>query len=207
MSNVMTDEAKAVAEVAKTAGEVVKAAEGLGSYLARVLGSIPDNLLGLAGGDWLEHKRRRHIAILEDNTARLLEGIRITEPQRLTEPSPSVLIPLLQAAVDESRPELQELWAALLANAMLDGGKRVRRDYFEAVRKMEPVDAMVLDMVGRHPGSGAIWGVLDADLQRLGFSPNDLTISLDKLESLHCLMRPVQLTAFGRGLLASCQVT
>ncbi len=136
----MTDEARAVAEVAKTTGEIVQAAGGIGAYLARVFGSIPENLLNLMVGDWLEHKRRRHLADLEERTARHLEGI---ATERLTEPSPSVLIPLLQAAVDEGRPALQALWAALLANAMVDGGKRVRRDYFEAVRQMEPVDALV----------------------------------------------------------------
>jgi len=127
--------------------EIVKAAGGMGTYLGRVVGSIPDNLLGLIAGDWLEHKRRRHLALLEANTARILEGI---AEERLTEPSPSVVIPLLQAAVDEGRPELQALWAALLANAMLDGGRRVRRDYFDAVRQMEPSDALVLDLMGRN---------------------------------------------------------
>ena len=203
----MTDEARAVAEAAKTAGEIVKAAGGLGSYLAKVLGSIPENVLGLAVGDWLDHKRRRHLAILEDNTARVLEEIRINHPERLTEPSPSVLIPLLQAAVDESREELQDLWASLLANAMLDGGRKVRRDYFEAVRQMEPVDALVLDRVSQHSGPGADWTVIGADLQRLGFSSDDMTIALDKLVTLHCVVLPPRLTAFGRGLLAACRVT
>ena len=80
-------QAKAVAEVAKTTAEVVKAAGAIGAYLDRVFGSIPDNLLGLAVGDWLQHKRRRHLAQLEDNTARILEGI---ASERLTEPSPSL---------------------------------------------------------------------------------------------------------------------
>jgi hypothetical protein len=43
----MSDEqAKAVQEVAKTTGEIVKAAGGVGSYLARVFGSIPTICLG-----------------------------------------------------------------------------------------------------------------------------------------------------------------
>jgi hypothetical protein len=42
--------------VAKTTGEIVRAAGGMGAYLGRVLGSIPDNLLGLVAGDWLERK-------------------------------------------------------------------------------------------------------------------------------------------------------
>src|SRR5579872_7200682 len=127
-------QAGAVAEVARTTGEIVKAAGGFGSYLARIFQSIPDDVLGLLVGDWLQHKRRRHLAVLEVNTANILEGI---AAEGFSEPSPSVVIPLLQAAVDEGRPELQAMWAALLANAMVDDGKRVRRDYFEAVRRME----------------------------------------------------------------------
>jgi hypothetical protein len=143
---VSDNQARAVAEVAKTTGELVKAAGGFSAYIARIFESIPDNLLGLMVGDWLAHKRRRHLAILEANTEGILEGI---AADRLTEPSPSVLIPLLQASVDEGRPELQVLWAGLLANAMLDGGKRVRRDYFDAVRQMEPTDAIVLEIASR----------------------------------------------------------
>jgi hypothetical protein len=64
---------------------------GFSAYIARIFESIPDNLLGLMVGDWLAHKRRRHLAILEANTEGILEGI---AADRLTEPSPSVLIPL-----------------------------------------------------------------------------------------------------------------
>ena len=138
----MSDEqAKAVQEVAKTTTEIVKAAGGVGSYVARVLGSVPENLLGLIVGDWLEHKRRRHLRLLELNTARLLETIEI---ERITEPNPARLIPLLQAAADEAEPELQTMWAALMANVMLDGGSKVRHDYVQVLRTLCPQDALLL---------------------------------------------------------------
>jgi hypothetical protein len=73
------------------------------------------------------------------------------QPERHTEPSPSVLIPLVDAASRESRDELQDLWAALLANSMLDGGDRVRRDFIEAVAKFEPIDAAVLKIISGVP--------------------------------------------------------
>jgi hypothetical protein len=208
----MSDEARAVAEVAKTTGEIVKAAGGVGSYLARVFASIPDNLLGLMVGDWLDHKRRRHLAELEANTARILEGI---AADRLTEPSPSILIPLLQAAVDEGRRELQALWAAQLANAMVDGGKRVRRDYFEAVRQMEPVDVLVFqfvdDLVSANPAvtPSDILNQTLTKANQAGLSQNDTQISLEALTGLKCILRnqfgqPI-VTSFGRGLLAACK--
>jgi hypothetical protein len=143
---VSDEQAKAVQEVAKTTGEIVKAAGGVGTYLTRVLGSVPENLLGLAVGDWLEHKRRRHLRTLELNTARILESV---DAERITEPNPALLLPLLQSAADEAEPELQEMWAALLANAMLDDRRRVRADYIETLKQMSPIDAAVLAEMSR----------------------------------------------------------
>jgi hypothetical protein len=57
-----------------------------------------------------------------------------------------MLIPLLQAAADESREELQSLWAALLANAMTDGGHRTRGAFVGALKSMDPADALVLSI-------------------------------------------------------------
>ena len=214
----MTEEAQAVAEIAKTAGEAIQAAGGLGSYFARVFASIPDNLLGLLVGDWLEHKRRRNLAVLEANTARILADV---PPERLAEPSPSVLIPLVQAAIDESRTELQELWAALLANSMLDGGRKVRRDYFEAVKQMEPSDALLLDIISRRRQSLEDAMVpLDANgfvirsnniarkLAERGVSANEQLISVAKLQNLNYVNSTgIGLTAFGWGLVDACRVT
>ena len=211
----LTDEAHAVAEVAKTTGEIVKAAGGMGSYLARVVGSIPEDLSGLLVGDWLGHKRRRHVAVLEADTTRLLEGI---AAERLSEPSPSILIPLLQAAVDESREELQALWAALLANAMVDDGKRVRRDYLEALRQMEPVDALVIDVISRNPnrGSSDLMAIqenirfAEQEQVRLGIAANEWAIASGKLFQLGLLsnahLGPPAATPFGMGFMEACKV-
>ena len=202
----MTDEARAVAEVAKTTGEIVKAAGGVGSYLARVVGSIPDNLLGLVVGDWLDHARRRHLATLEMNTARILEGI---ATERLSEPSPSVLIPLLQAAVDEGRADLQAIWAALLANAMVDGGRKVRRDYFELLRHLEPVDALVFDLLARRPpGASPMDSItfIQSELNRLKISDLEYNIALAKLDQLG-LLQSGRLTSLALGLRDASDVT
>ncbi len=57
-----------------------------------------------------------------------------------------MVLPLLKAAVDENRPELQELWAGLLASWFQpEGGQRVRRAFFDTLAKMEPSDARLLD--------------------------------------------------------------
>jgi len=64
-------------EQAKAIGAVVKVAGGIGKYLANVVGSIPEDLLGLVVGDWLQHKRRRHLAVLTENTRRILESVEV----------------------------------------------------------------------------------------------------------------------------------
>lgn len=212
-----SESARAVAEVAKTAGEVVKAAGGVGSYLAGVFSSIPQDALGLMVGDWLNHKRRRNLAQLEANTARILEGI---DRERLTEPSPSVLIPLLQAAVDEDRAELQALWATLLANVMIDGGHRVRRSFFDVIRQLEPADAFVLDLIRRslNRDAGDDRSAREAAMQFLrneaadaGISANSLEVSLDALGRSGCVQPrerggPPPLSAFGLAMLDACTV-
>src|ERR1700722_2544443 len=208
----MSDEqAKAVQEVAKTTGDIVKAAGGLGSYLARVFGSIPDNLLGLVVGDWLEHKRRRHLRLLEVNTARLLEDD--VGSERITEPNPAILIPLLQSAADESEPELQAMWAALLANAMLDGGLQVRPDYIEVLRKLAPLDVLMLERLALQ---GAIDEPTDEDeiisaealvgrncVVRFS-TPRDEYHYYDESHQEHYYKSKYYLTPFGRGLVAAC---
>jgi len=188
-------------EQAKTPAEIIKAAGGVGSYLAHILGSVPDNLLGLGVGDWLHHKRKRHLAILGQNIRWLLE---IRETERITEPNPAVLIPLLQAAADEAEEELQAMWAGLLANAMLDGGRRVRADYIEVLRKLAPRDASVLG------------GLSEAECKKAtpppfaGLPPEE-QISVEGLSRHGCVevddRGTVYTTAFGRGLLAACTLT
>jgi hypothetical protein len=51
---------------------------------------------------------------------------------------------LIAAAQEESREELMELFARLLANAMDPNLNSVRQSFIEAVKKMDPLDAVVL---------------------------------------------------------------
>jgi hypothetical protein len=207
----MTDETRTVAEVAKTTGKVVRAASWAGGYLAAVLGSVPHDLVGVLGGDWLHEARRRNIAQLQANTDKLLDGI---AADRRTEISGSVFLPLIEACVDEGRTELQALWAALLANAMVDGGRKVRRDFFDAVKKMEPQDALVLKIVGDilvtnpNPTPDQMLGEMRAKASQAGWSDLEMQVSRDALANLKCLLPSAdqtRLTAFGRSLLDVCR--
>jgi hypothetical protein len=204
------DQAKAIAEGAKLGQDVVKAVSGAARYVARTVGTVPDDVIGIAGGDWLHEQRKRNRAKMEARTARLLEGI---APDRLTPPSPNVLLPLMEAAKDESREALQDMWAALLANLVIDGGRKVRRDYFEAVRQMEPQDAVIFQALLRVPqpcDDARQWLLHEGAKDRVNDNEGD--ISIQKLTALGCAsavqFHPhiVRLTPFGKGLGAALNV-
>jgi len=139
------EEIKTTREVARFGSQFLKTSEKFGSYLARVFGSIPEDVLGLAVGDWLHHKRKENLAKLQTRTASLLDQI---DRSRFTEPSPSILLPLVKAAIDESRDELQLIWATLLAATMIDSGALVRRSYIMTLQQMEPVDVLLMSILG-----------------------------------------------------------
>ena len=63
-----------------------------------------------------------------------------------SDPPPSLLIPLLDAAVDEDRDELRTLWVKLFA-ALLDANREgsFRAAFIRAAKQMDPLDARVLE--------------------------------------------------------------
>jgi hypothetical protein len=141
MQELDPDTIKAIASVAKTGLPVL---DRVGNWVGKVLGPLPADLLGLAGADYIHHKRLRNLADIEAKTEEKLADI---AAGRRNEPSPSLLIPLLRDAADESREVLQDLWAALLARSLVDDGTAVRRAYFEIVKALEPADAMVFKVL------------------------------------------------------------
>jgi hypothetical protein len=60
--------AKAIEESAKTLGKGLDLVGGLGAYMTRALGGVPQNLVGLLIGDWLIHKRVRQWGRLQEET-------------------------------------------------------------------------------------------------------------------------------------------
>ncbi|WP_439551435.1 Abi-alpha family protein [Falsiroseomonas sp.] len=165
-----------VGEVAKFGSNALGTGRAFGGWLKDTFGTIPEDLLGIAGGDWLHHQRRRNLAALEAKTAAIRQRIGAGPPH---EPSVSVVLPLLQAAADEGRPELQDLWAALLACAMEAGGGRgVRRAFFDTLRAMEPDDALLFKAI-MDVSKGSTVGVIKfaelADASGLNRAAQDVT--------------------------------
>jgi len=189
----------------------LETARSFGGYVAKILGTMPEDLIGVMGADKLRARRIENIIGLGERTRARLEArhVEAAEPVSL-----SLALPLLEAAADESREELSDLWARLLAAAM-DPARtgRVRQTFMAAVKAMDPLDAVALmsfDGYSPEPGAGAE-GQIAA---RLGVSQAQASISLFRLIELGCVRdafarpgmvrtnveRPL-LTSFGQELL------
>jgi hypothetical protein len=128
-------------EQAKLGQEILKTFRGFGSFIGEALGSTPEDLIAYLGGDWLRVRRAENLVkLLEQAKARLAE-------RNVQEPIPaslSIALPILRDAADEDREELVDLWARLLANAIDPNLNSVRQSFIEAVKKIDPPDAVVL---------------------------------------------------------------
>ena len=211
MSNIVSDpEAKAIEATANAttalAGIVsngLNMASAVGGYVFKIVGTLPEDLIGLAGADYVSQQRRRNLARMAQKTARIIEE---TKAPELTEPSASLVVPLLQAAADENREELQDLWAALLARAMTGGGRRIRRQFFAILRDMEPSDAVVLKLIYKRnyeaSSKGQDFGAYKAALTDAGIGQSEQHVCEHHLIDLGCVSEGGIVTPLSLELLA-----
>lgn len=129
-------------EQAKAISEALKVLQGLGGFLKETFGTVPQDLVGLLGGDWLRVRRAENAAKIFEMVQQRLRarGVHAAEPASL-----SLVLPMVAAAADESRDELQDLWARLLAAAAdPNRSKFFRLAFIDAAKRMDPLDAAVL---------------------------------------------------------------
>ena len=93
--------------------------------------------------------REQHIRIKDALRRRTEEIVRERDVPKVIELSPNLAAALIEGAQEEGREELMELWARLLANAMDPNLNTVRQSFIEAVKKMDPMDAVVLRHIHR----------------------------------------------------------
>lgn len=163
-------------------------------------------LIGLLGGDYLEYRRLNNLA---DIKAKYEEHLRKRDVRETLPPRLTLALPLLQAAADESNAELQDVWARLLAAAMDPGrSAQVRIQFIEAVKQMEPLDALMLQELSQnithHPNSR------DFCAKKFGVSSDQIEVSIGNLIRLGCVMSAgvtapanAGLVAFGRALISA----
>jgi hypothetical protein len=180
--------ARATGELAKLGTRLLDSGDKLGSYLAGVAGPTPHNFVGVVVGDWLWHVRIRRWAKLQAETKRILQERNVHEP--FEEISPSLAVPLIEAAIDESREELAQLWAKLLAAASDPARKnRVRLSFIATLKQMDPLDARILEaLYANHPG-GFPPNLIGRDVlaKQLDVSPDEVLVSFRNLERLECV--------------------
>jgi hypothetical protein len=197
--------ARAIEEAAKLGGKLVDAGTKAGGYLDRVLGRLPDNIVGLVLGDWLLHKRIRRWAELQAETEEILRKNGVKEP--FADVSPSIALLLIEAAVDETRDGVKQFWARLLAAAMDPStGPRVRQSFITVLSQLDPLDARILDWSAKQERKE----ISDPEaviVTEVGTSRDEVAISLENLHRLGCTLSNTQpaLSAFGRELMRLCR--
>jgi hypothetical protein len=133
--------AKAAEESAKTVGKALEIVHDAGGYLRKVIADVPQDLVGVLGGVWLHE---RHIRLRDRLRRRTEEILGERDVGEVIELSPNMAAALIAGAQEESREALAELWARLLANAMDPKLGSVRHSFIDAVKVMDPTDALVL---------------------------------------------------------------
>jgi abortive infection alpha-like protein len=168
-------------EQAKLGQEAPKTLHGLGCFLKETFGTMPQDIVGLLGGDYLKVRRAENLFRTVERAKKRFEDRGIKHPDA----SPSLAIPIMIAAADESRDELQEMWAALLAAAANPKKSReFRLKFIEIVKRLDPIDPLDLE---RLTPSGPPYADLRdlAEMARsLGVQSDEVAVSLGNLGAL-----------------------
>jgi Abortive infection alpha len=140
-------------EQAKLGQKALEVLQGLGGFLREIFATVPEDLVGYFGGDLLKLRRAENFARIAQEARERLKarGIHTTEP-----PSISILLPIVVSSADESRDELVDIWARLLAAAADPArAKSFRLAFIEATKRLDPLDAAVLQGISAVAG-GAV---------------------------------------------------
>ena len=187
----MEEEAKAVQEVAKTAGKAIDASVRVGSFLSKIFGDAFTEI-GEEFHDWAKYFRYKNLLRIQDKVEAIHKKRRI---EGNTVPIlPRYAIPLIQHASQEDDESLQGMWAGLIANFTYPN-KRFdpKKIYIEILSSLEPLDAKVLKffptqewkLFPKVPGGGVTISKL---VQNIGVSEKDLQLSLQNLARLGCII-------------------
>lgn len=193
----MTDEAKAVEEVAKTAGKAIDAGREMGGFIAKYIAGSLEQAMGIVE-DRLKYMRFERLARMMQKTESLRRETSLLGPIRAV--PLKLFIPIMQGASLEEDDDLQDRWAALLANAAdASFSGEVRRSYVTLLEQITALDARILDLLYSLPfetsqHDGIVTAALpnavrspEKDQQDYALPPDEVIISLSNLARLGCL--------------------
>lgn len=125
-------------EQAKLGQKALEVLQDFGGFLREMLGTVPEDLVGVLGGDWLKVRRAVNMASMLEKAREKFERRKVEQKEEV---SLTIAAPLLRAATDERREEIRELWARLFANAMGPSRSSTkRRSFIDIVQQMEPLE-------------------------------------------------------------------
>lgn len=141
----MSDDAKAVEEVAKATGKAIDATRELGGFVSKYVGGTLEQGMGIVE-DRLKYLRWERQIRLAERANDFLRERGLAGPTRHV--PLRIAIPLLQAGSLEEDDCLQDRWAALLVNAA-DAATHVevRRAFVSILEDLTPLDAMALEKI------------------------------------------------------------
>lgn len=207
-----TDEqSKAIQEMAKLGKTVVQEGGALARCIGKILGTIPEDVVNLIIGDPLAYIRAVNAERLQAKIEKIHQERNVTNKQPV---SPSLAIPLIRAAYDESRDELQDLWARLLATAMdPNRSNRVRKAFIDTIQKLDPLDALILNKRFENPGDFSPNG-RSFMASYFKVSEQEVEVSVENLVELRCVSYPpvplrspnFHMTSYGNELMRACLV-
>jgi hypothetical protein len=184
---------KAIEETAKATGKVVDLVHDGFRAVSPTVSDAYHYLIG----DRLAAARKRNLDAIARETDRILSERGVTDRSATPE---QISIPLLEAAQAESREELRNLWARLLANSIDPSrSENVRPEFINLVQKLEPLDARMLEYIYTKPR--------DLQIQKLqiheslGCRATAAVVSVDHLLDLKCIR-----LIGGGGLLALTEI-
>jgi hypothetical protein len=176
----MSEEAKAVQEVAKTSNAAIRAAEKMGTFIANIAGVPMATALGIVD-DKLRYIRWDNQLNLIDKANQKLAQRGLYSPTRAL--PLQFAVPLVEAASLEGDDYLQDLWATVLVNAADETVEvQLRRAFISILEDMTSLDVQILRVIGNSTQNSAYeLSMLDPGFY-LGYLP-EIAAQLDEFQN------------------------
>lgn len=141
-SKAITETAKAVQEVAKTAGKAVDLTEKFGAFISRYTSTSLEHGIGIFE-DKLIYMRWKNQVQLMQRSEDLIRNLGFEAPTKLI--PLKFAIPLFQAASLEDDIDLQDMWAKLLVNSSIaEKGVDLKRIYIDILERISSLEGKIL---------------------------------------------------------------
>jgi hypothetical protein len=101
----------------------------------------------IVGGEWIKLWQMKNAVSVGQKAVEFLEKRGFTNPQQLRDITTKFGILYIEGASVEDQPELQELWAKLLANAVdpIFPAEKLSNAFFDIIKGLDPSDVILLN--------------------------------------------------------------